>query len=149
MFRPSSSPGGLEAADADPDNPNRIVLSWLPVEGADIYYVYRSPAESGTYSYAGLSQASADIENKNGDTELRYSYIQSFDEGEGGTYWYAVSAASNADISASERSAQQRSRGLNLQRHMGHRKRSGYRGTAETSGGYFDAVRGVFSRYRK
>ncbi len=94
-----AAPGGIEAVDADPDYPNRVEISWLPVDGADIYYVYRSSTENGTYSNAGFSVTSDDLENADGVTELRFSFRETFDEGDGGTYYYRVTAASNADIS--------------------------------------------------
>lgn len=95
-----SAPSDITVIDEDPDNPNRIELNWLPVEGADIYYVYRSTAEDGTFDYAGLSVTAADVEDSDRNTELRYSFIETFEDGEGGTYWYKVSAASNIDTSA-------------------------------------------------
>ncbi|MBI9105880.1 MAG: hypothetical protein JEZ04_03990 [Spirochaetales bacterium] len=91
-----ASPTGLTAAEADRDNPNRVQLSWLQVPGADIYYVYRDTTEDGTFSTnAGFSVTSA----ADDEGELRYYFMETFDEGEGGTYWYGVTAAGNSDIS--------------------------------------------------
>ncbi len=81
------------AADPDPENPNRIELSWKAVDGADIYYVYRSTSETGSYVNSGFSVTYNEIEADDGGTEIRYSYIESFDEGNGGTYWYKITAA--------------------------------------------------------
>jgi hypothetical protein len=84
-----AAPTGLAAEDADPDNPNRIVLSWLPVDGADIYYVYRDTAAGGTFSTnAGLSVTS----RVDSDGITRYGFMETFEEGEGGTYYYRVTA---------------------------------------------------------
>ncbi|HAK44949.1 MAG TPA: hypothetical protein DCO79_03380, partial [Spirochaeta sp.] len=93
-----TAPTDLSAAEPDSDNPNRISLSWLPVDGADIYYVYRSDSLSGDYSDIGFSVTSASVEIDSGVEELRYLYLNNFEEGEGGTYYYKVTAASNADI---------------------------------------------------
>lgn len=93
------APSGLEAAEPERENPNRIKLSWLPVEGADIYYVYRSNSPAGEYKdYGGFSTTSANVENKAGVEALRYLYVENFTEGEGGTYYYKITAASDADI---------------------------------------------------
>ena len=91
-----SAPTGLKAADADPENPNRIEISWLPVEGADIYYVYRDTSETGTFAAnAGFSVTS----RTESDGVVRYAFMETFDEGEGGTYHYKVTAADNSNIS--------------------------------------------------
>ena len=93
------APGAPVASDPDPDNPNRIEIKWKAVARADIYYIYRSAAEDGSYTDAGFSVTPQVIENADGEDETWYSYIDSFDEGEGGTYWYKVSAASDIDTS--------------------------------------------------
>lgn len=82
----------------DSENPNRIVLSWKAVDSADIYYIYRSGTETGSYTEQGFSVTSNEVENSDGLIEVRYSYIDVFDEGDGGIWWYGVKAASNADI---------------------------------------------------
>ena len=93
------APTGLAASDPDADNPNRIELSWLPVDGADIYYVYRDGSSSGSFEEnVGHSVTSSNVETESGE-ELRYLFLDNFDAGEGGTYWYKVTAAPNADIS--------------------------------------------------
>ena len=93
------APTGLAASDPDADNPNRIELSWLPVDGADIYYVYRDGSKTGSFeNNVGHSVTSANVETESGE-ELRYLFLDNFDAGEGGTYWYKVTAAPNADIS--------------------------------------------------
>ena len=90
------APGGLVATAADVDNPNRIEISWLPVTGADIYYVYRDAAEGGSFAVnAGFSVTSS--VDDSGVT--RFYFMETFEEGEGGTYYYKVTAAENADIS--------------------------------------------------
>ena len=95
-----TAPTDLTAGEPDAENPNRVELSWLPVDKADIYYVYRSTSEKGKYEHVGHSMTSADIENSDGNEELRYLYAETFETGEGGTYWYGVTAASDIDISA-------------------------------------------------
>lgn len=91
-----TAPTDLTAADPDSENPNRIELSWLPVDGAGIYYVYRDTEESGTFSTnAGFSVTG----NEDADGVMRYYFRETFDEGEGGTYWYKVTAAASSDIS--------------------------------------------------
>ena len=93
------APTGLAASDPDADNPNRIELSWLPVDGADIYYVYRDGSKTGSFEEnVGHSVTSSNVETESGE-ELRYLFLDNFDAGEGGTYWYKVTAAPNADIS--------------------------------------------------
>ena len=92
------APTGLTATGGIQDNPNRIELSWLPVKDADIYYIYRDGSESGDFSdNVGLSVTSNNVE-VDGVEELRYLFVDNFEEGEGGTYWYRVSAASDGDI---------------------------------------------------
>ena len=94
-----TAPAGLTAVEPDADNPNRIEINWLPVTGADIYYVYRDTAPGGSFNtYAGFSVTSY---TDDGGT-LRYAFIENFAEGEGGTYYYRVTAASDMDVSASE-----------------------------------------------
>ncbi len=92
-----AAPADLAAEEGDPDYPNRTQISWQPVEDAGIYYVYRAPsidsAESD-YDYAGFSVTSYIDEES---SETRFSYIESFEEGEGGTFAYRVTAAAATD----------------------------------------------------
>ncbi|MDC7125172.1 MAG: hypothetical protein PQJ46_06385 [Spirochaetales bacterium] len=90
------APSNIEASDPDEDNPNRVEISWSPVDGAGIYYVYRSESESGTFENVGFSVTSD--EDSDGDT--RYYFVENFEEGEGGTYYYCVTAAPDKDISS-------------------------------------------------
>ncbi|MDC7227381.1 MAG: hypothetical protein PQJ61_11520 [Spirochaetales bacterium] len=93
-----TAPTDLTAADGNKDNPMRIELRRLPAEGADIYYVYRSDTENGSYDDAGFSITSSNVETDDGGEELRYLFVDNIDDGEGGTYWYRVTSAANDDI---------------------------------------------------
>ena len=99
------APGQPVAAEPDAHNPNRIEISWMAVDGADIYYVYRADSEDGTYALNGFSVTGTEVENTDGADELYYRYIESFDTGDGGAYWYKVTAASNSDVTDAGESA--------------------------------------------
>ncbi len=92
-----AAPTDLAAEEGNPDYPNRTQISWLPVENAGIYYVYRAPSSDSAeadYDYAGFSVTSyVDDES----SEIRFSFIESFEEGEGGTFAYRVTAAAATD----------------------------------------------------
>ena len=90
-----SAPSDLKASAADADNPNRIEISWLPVDGAGIYYVYRDKAEDGNFSeYAGFSVTAS----KDSGGVMRYYFIDIIADGKGGTYWYRVTASPSVSI---------------------------------------------------
>ena len=53
LFAPPSVPQGVSASDGD--YPDRILVSWNPVRGAQRYEVFRAESEEGDYAKIGES----------------------------------------------------------------------------------------------
>jgi hypothetical protein len=63
-------PENLSATTAETD---KIVLTWDAVENADIYYIYRSPSQDGTFGYHSFSYT-AGYTDTDIDPEVAYYY---------------------------------------------------------------------------
>ena len=65
--------GVPENLSASVDETDKIILTWGPVENADIYYIYRSPRQHGDFDYHSFSYT-ADFTDTDIDPEVPYWY---------------------------------------------------------------------------
>jgi len=83
LFAPPSVPQGVSASDGD--YPDRILVSWNPVRGAQRYEVFRAESEEGDYAKIGESTTTTFS-----DTEAQGNRL----------YWYRVRACNQFGCSA-------------------------------------------------
>ncbi|RME58733.1 hypothetical protein D6779_05860 [Candidatus Parcubacteria bacterium] len=75
-------PGGVSASDGA--YTNRVKVSWEAVSGAQYYRVYRSESKSGAKTLVG---------------QTKYLYRNDYTAVAGQTYWYWVTACTDAGCS--------------------------------------------------
>jgi hypothetical protein len=78
---PTAAPTNIQAQSLSPDT---IRITWSPVSGATVYYIYGSPTEAGSYTYLGSSTAASYTEGYlNPSTTYYFKVLAANEGGEG------------------------------------------------------------------